>query len=177
MPDFDEVRYAVAAAHRFGVTGREYLSDYGYDPSTPCWKWTGATFRKGYGNTHITRFDGVHANIGAHRLAWMGLHGDLPEGKPFITHGCDNPICCRPSHLRPDDQKGNLDGMRERGRSGDCANYGESNGVAKLTAEAVRRIRSEPKRYGRVTSLAREYGVSDVSIQNVLRGKTWRSVV
>lgn len=174
MIDYDVVKYAIRVANRVGATGAEYLDDTGYDPSTPCWEWKDASFWKGHGHVGVTTFDGRYVNVGAHRLAWMGLHGELPPDKPYITHGCDNPPCCRPSHLRPDSQKGNIAAMFERGRQGDTGHPGTANPSAKLSEDAVRRILAEPKRYGLVTSLAREYGVTTTTIQNVLRGKTWR---
>lgn len=50
---------------------------------------------------------------------------------------------------------------------------GERNVNARLTAEMVREIRASSET---IYQLAERYGVSDVSIGNVLRGKTWRHV-
>ena len=173
MIDFDVVLYAARVANRCGHTGMELLADTGYDPTTECWEWSGARFRYGYGNAHVTTFDGVHRNMGAHRLAYMAVNGE-PD-LPYITHGCDNPSCCRPSHLKPDTQRGNLAGMHERGRSGGAAmgHPGETNHAARLDEVAVRVIRDAPWRYGLLTDFARQYGVTAQSIGNVRRRKTW----
>lgn len=50
---------------------------------------------------------------------------------------------------------------------------GETNVNAKLTADIVRQIRASSDT---IDELARRHGVSDVSIGNVLRGKTWKHV-
>lgn len=176
MIDYDVVYYAIRVAKRTGATGAELLADTGYDPTTPCWEWDGAAFWRGYGNIGVTTFDGRYVNVGAHRVAWMGVNGEIPTETPYLLHGCDNPPCIRPSHLKPGTQRSNIEAMFDRGRAGDCRNFGESNGEAKLNEEAVRRIRATPSRYGSVKALAAEYDVTTATIQNVLRGKTWKHV-
>jgi hypothetical protein len=54
--------------------------------------------------------------------------------------------------------------------------FGERQGVAKLTADAVREIRSTPIRWGTQTKLARKFGVSQACIWNVVCGRSWTKV-
>lgn len=70
-----------------------------------CWPFTGATKRCGrkgqsrHGNMAVPLGDGKRTFLGAHRVA-LGLEegGEIPEGMDGC-HACDNPLCCRPSHL------------------------------------------------------------------------------
>lgn len=70
----------------------------------------------------------------------------------------------------------NRDNVNHAFASG-LAPCGESRSNAKLTAEQVREIRAsyKPKTRGcGAKSLAKKYGVSDVTIRKILSGKKWR---
>jgi len=56
------------------------------------------------------------------------------------------------------------------------ATAGEKNVKAKLNWEIVKEIRrrqAEGLKYGQIKAMALEFGVSEISIQNILRNKTW----
>lgn len=60
----------------------------------PCWPWTGAKNKDGYG---LLKFKGVVLYV--HRLVFALSHnGHIPAGH-FVMHSCDHPICCKPAHL------------------------------------------------------------------------------
>ena len=66
-----------------------------------CWMWRGE--RKGgswdYGVLYlISRTDGSHREVRAHRFAWELEHGEIPEGM-CVLHHCDNPPCVNEEHL------------------------------------------------------------------------------
>lgn len=58
-----------------------------------CWEWVGATTGGGYGSMF---FQGRSHR--AHRIAWMMVHGPIPEGL-HVMHSCDNVKCVRLDHL------------------------------------------------------------------------------
>lgn len=76
------------------------------DSADGCWEWQGALTDRGYAT-----YRGLRVN----RLVWSYENGPIPEGI-FICHRCDNPRCCRPSHLWPGTHQDNMDDMATKGR-------------------------------------------------------------
>ncbi len=74
---------------------------------TPCWVWTGAHTRKGYGSFH---FQGRLAP--SHRVAYEILVAPIPAGLE-IDHLCRNRACVNPEHMEAVTQRVNW----ERGRA------------------------------------------------------------
>lgn len=139
------------------------------DKTPTCWLWTGATAPMGwYG--HI-----VHQgrSVAAHRLSWELANGPIPEALQVLHH-CDVPRCVRPEHLFLGTVQDNVQDASRKGRM----HPGESNGIAKLTEDAVRSIRREyrPGVRGELIRLARLHGVSEAAIRFVVRRETWRHV-
>jgi hypothetical protein len=52
----------------------------------------------------------------AHRLAWMLVHGDIPDGL-MVLHRCDNPPCCNVDHLFLGTRADNMHDMSVKGRA------------------------------------------------------------
>lgn len=134
-----------------------------------CWLWTGGRDLDGYGVFSIERKSGK-----AHRKAYEDAIGPIPAGM-FLCHDCDNPPCCNPRHLMPGTAQQNSTAMVERGRV--AHNSGEKHGAAILTAVLVREIRAKyvPHEYG-YKKLAREYGVNQSHIFQIIKRKIWRDV-
>ncbi|WBB73252.1 HNH endonuclease signature motif containing protein [Micromonospora sp. WMMD1128] len=66
------------------------------DPAeTGCWLWT-AGLVDGYGRFMVTR----QANRAAHRVAYEGLIGPIPDGL-VLDHLCRVRNCVNPAHLEP----------------------------------------------------------------------------
>ncbi len=110
----------------------------------------------------------------AHRVAYCQAHGLLPgdiEGV-IIRHKCDNRACVNPDHLEPGSHADNMRDMVERRRSA----RGTRNSKAKLTTEQVAEIRRlfvpQSTEYGSV-ALSRLYGVSNSTINRIVRGLYW----
>ena len=80
--------------------------------ASACWPWLNGRTGSGYG---AIRWHG--RVMYAHVLAWQFFHGcEVPPGK-VVRHHCDNPICCRPSHLILGTHDDNMADMVQRGRS------------------------------------------------------------
>lgn len=140
-------------------------------PSDPeeCWNYTGALMHRGYGNFW---FRGT--TYRAHRASYIIFKGEIPEGL-YVLHKCHNRKCCNPNHLEVGTHADNMDDMKEADR----AAKGSANGNSRLTEREVLEIAF--KYYmglGGVTaaSLGHEYGVSKVTIGNIIHGKQWSSI-
>jgi hypothetical protein len=112
------------------------------------------------------------------------LHREPIAAGLLVCHKCDNRACVNPDHLFLGT---NADNIRDRDRKGRRpVVVGKDHPNSKLTAEAVRDIRArraKPIKRSRwavnpdsVSSLAREYGVTNTAILQVLAGTTWRHV-
>lgn len=120
--------------------------------TTPCWLWTGARAKRGYGNFGI----GGGQTVAAHVYAFEERHGPVPAGKQ-VNHACHNRLCVR--HTYAGTQQQNL---REAG------NLGRMNTRGKLTPEAAAAIREDSRAYGEI---AAAYDVSRATVCYIKRGK------
>lgn len=134
-----------------------------------CWLWTRYRNKQGYG--YGFSLDGRQQL--SHRVAWQFTFGSIPEGLD-VLHRCDNPQCCNPAHLWLGTDKDNVHDSVRKGRFHNGGAKGERNGSAKLTAEAVTKIRRVYSK-GRVTQrqLAALYGVDQTAISLIVRGVNW----
>ena len=134
--------------------------------SNACWEWIGALHPlTGYG------YCGYKGRVQrAHRVSWQIAFGVIPNGL-WVLHKCDNRRCVNPKHLFLGNQQDNTDDMVAKGRV--AKQFGETNGLAKLTSTKVFEIRA---RAGTVsnTQLANEYGCSRRAISFIVRRETWK---
>lgn len=118
-----------------------------------------------------------------HRIAFRCYKGQIPKGK-IVCHKrfCNDSSCCNPDHLYAGTYKensadrdalGNGNLGRERPEAG---SPGAKNGSAKLTDEAVLRIRTLGDEGMSARAISKLFDVSDVCIGHILRGKTWKHV-
>ena len=106
----------------------------------------------------------------AHRLAWVGAHGPIPEGM-HVLHKCDVRSCVNPDHLWLGTNDDNVADKLAKGRHG-CLKGSECSWAA-LTESDVINILISPMS---ARSLARQYGVSSVAVDNIRKRKTWKHV-
>ena len=171
-------------ARRREATVSKWFWDF-VEKTDDCWWWRGSVGKNGYGRVSMNcRW---HY---AHRLAWQITHGPIPAGM-YICHSCDHPTCVRPDHLFLGTPADNNHDARSKGRlrpnpptgsrhwtrqHPDQVRRGEANNKAKLTAAKVRTIRQAYQNGCSQTDLAREYGVRQSSVWQILAGRTWKHV-
>jgi hypothetical protein len=129
----------------------------------PCKEWTGARDRDGYGTLGRRK-------LRAHRIAWEAAYGPIPPGL-LVCHHCDNPPCVEPTHLFIGTAADNMQDASAKGRL-PTHPPGEAHPNAKLTDAQVHAIRDAYQRHGHPNQLdlARTYGMSQASINRMLRG-------
>lgn len=142
------------------------------EPNTGCWLWTGATTggeRPGsYGQLRLDR-----RMVLAHRAMYEAFVGAIPDGM-HVLHRCDTPLCVNPAHLFVGTQR---DNMRDRdAKHRRVAPRGERHWAARLTADAVRRIRARWADGEAQAAIARDYGVSGCAVHLIVHRKNWTRV-
>lgn len=136
-----------------------------------CWIWQGSTKGRRYGA--ISRSVNKRKDwFQAHLIALCLERGSVPAA-PCVLHECDNPKCCRPSHLRPGTQADNVADMYAKGRNVNRGHVGTSHPMAKLTDEQVLDIRARLAEGYTQLSLARTFGVCQTAISHIKTGRSW----
>jgi hypothetical protein len=152
-----------------------FWSRVGVGSEDSCWYWDNPTHSFGYGWFKI---DGK--NQLAHRVAKI-MWGGEEDG--HVLHGCNNPSCCNPKHLRWGTPKDNhLDSVKAGTHVSPPKNninppirYGEDNVSSKMTENkvvALRKGRASGMSYKR---LSEKYGISLSTVAQIVNYRTWRS--
>lgn len=130
-----------------------------------CWPWTGDKWKSGYGCMDING-----TAYRASRIAYFLDRGEQP-GDLLVCHTCDNPICVNPHHLWLGTISDNSRDMVAKGRFVKKAK--NPNGGSRLTPDQVRAIRSSS---AHKTELMKEFNLSEKSIMNIWKRRTWASI-
>lgn len=130
-----------------------------------CWPWTGNLKAGGYGRLY---WDG--SRLGAHVWSFILEYGEVPDGCE-VCHSCDNPPCVNPRHLWAGTHGDNIRDCVAKTR--DNKAHGESHGLAILTEDDVRQIRTMERPYA---ELGRLYGTTPENISSICRRKTWAHI-
>lgn len=144
--------------------------DLAEDDIGPCWEWKPgkARDRDGYG-----LFRHRNVTYRAHRVAFAIEHGYMPDGVVML-HACDNPPCCRPSHLADNTHLANMEDMKKKGRQA----KGDRVVTAKLNWTIVRQLRDDAATgdYS-MPALAAKYNVHLTTAIRIVKGETWHDDV
>lgn len=166
-----DAEYVTRAFHGRGPNGESLgkkLRRKSQPAANGCREWTGWCDDGGYGRVAVDR--GMRP---AHVVAWELANGQrVPDGL-VVRHTCDNPSCIETSHLVLGTQAQNVADMFNRGR---CDRSGERNNSAKLTADSVQAIRAKHAVGQSVSSLSRDYGISESQVKNIVTRKQWKEV-
>lgn len=134
-------------------------------PYSGCWEWIGSFYNNGYG-MFIIKSNSVRA----HRVSYTLYKNEIPFGLHCL-HTCDNPSCVNPDHLFLGTHQQNMKDKVMKGRNND----GDRNGRHILLKEYVLKIRERLKSES-VKEIAKEYGVSPLTIRNIKNGISWKNI-
>lgn len=136
-----------------------------------CWLWTSGVNDGGYGTFRVGGRRG--SQLLAHRYAWMKLVGPIADDL-CVLHRCDMPRCCNPEHLFLGDRETNNRDRDQKGRA--VSVRGARHPNAKLDEDGVREIRRLHRSGMTQTKLARQFGVSNACVRQLLVRFTWSHV-
>lgn len=144
-----------------------------------CWLWH-------YAGANREWYPEITINGERHSVARWILMVTTGTTKPVARHTCDRPRCCNPEHLLWGTVKDNVHDAYERGRRIPAQPRepkrvnrpyelarGEKHGLAKLTESDVLTIRERRESGATIYRLAKDYGVTKRTIQQIVRRKTW----
>lgn len=163
----------------------------------PCWNWTGANMRKGYGSFSVNDVTNY-----AHR--WIYEHETGRKLADCLLHKCDNPLCIRPSHMFEGSRADNAHDMDRKGRRVTCPGdrngsrkhperlkrgaengavkhrermrRGENHATSKLTEDVVRRMRALRAQGHGQRAVGEMFGVTQACVWAVVHRRTWKHV-
>jgi hypothetical protein len=127
----------------------------------PCWLWTGALDKDGYGNIRVDS-DSRGRTVFASRAAFFVANARWPR---VACHHCDNAACVRPEHIYDGTKLTNVQDRVARNR-----------GYARLTREQVAHALDLSRGGMSCSAIARNLNVSATTIQFIVNGRAWLSV-
>ena len=128
--------------------------------------------REGYGRIKLFRNGPVRkCRRFVHVLVLEAFVGPRPDGME-ACHNDGVPLNCHISNLRWDTRLGNEADKTKHGRR----HIGSMVRVSKLKEGDIPGIRAAVRSGRSCASVAADHGVSDVAINKIIRGKTWRHI-
>lgn len=138
-----------------------------------CWPWTAGTNGAGYGMLWSPE---AGRKVLAHRYSFEIHYGPL-NADDLVLHSCDNRACVNPAHLRAGSHKENVSDMDSRGRRVSNARKGETNCNARMTADAVIRLRQRYIAGDALADLVRDFGCTENALTDYTSGRSWRHLL
>lgn len=138
-----------------------------------CLEWSGACHKNGYGAVGI-KDSPFPRNAKPHRYAYYLYYGVIP--KQMVLHKCDNRKCCNPEHLFLGTAHDNTQDMIKKGRHKYTPHRGSSNGMTKLSARDIPRIRKLLKNGETEISIADKFDVTRSAIGAIKHKRTWKHI-
>lgn len=111
--------------------------------------------------------------IRLHRAVWERDHGPIPESH-VVMHKCDRPNCLNPEHLILGTQRDNIADMDNKGRRKSA--IGSKNYSAKLKEADIPIIRDMLERGDTCKFIGQIFGVTEMMIRHIKKGRAWRHV-
>ena len=139
-----------------------------FTKSDGCWEWKAYKRRDSYGWFWFAGRIQL-----AHRVSYQLYVGEIPNGL-CVCHRCDNPGCVNPAHLFLGTIADNMRDCNNKGRGTDTS--GEKNGHSKLIEAQVIEIRVKYANGATQVNLAKEFGVAQTTISNIVCGCTWTRI-
>jgi hypothetical protein len=136
----------------------------------PCWVWTGATRRDGYGVVTIRQ-----SGFAVHRVSFEMHHTPIPVGLRVLHH-CDNRPCVNPTHLFTGTARDNMQDMMQKGRGSYIVRRGEESNFAKLTEAQVRLMFAMRAEGAILAEIARAFSCSIAQVSSILRREAWAHI-
>ena len=138
-------------------------------PSPGCRLWPFAKLDTGYGVMRVGPRPGVMIRV--HVATCERWNGPRPAGME-VAHNCGNRACWAGEHLRWATHRDNIEDARRH----HTMVTGQDHPLAVLNDNKVREIRQRNAAGVSQCQLAREYGVTQVAIHNVVKRKSWKHV-
>ena len=127
----------------------QFINDLMRSPTNECVTWP---FDAKNGTSPVVTRNGVH--VRARRLI-LSRHSGVSIDCPLpVSRTCNSPLCVNPRHMR----------------------WGHSKRAEKLNEHEVKDIRVAARAGVTYAELAKSYGVSKVTVHNVVTRKTWKHV-
>jgi len=142
-----------------------------------CWPWQGFVGSNGYGQAtfygHLTS---------AHRAVFMASHRIRLKKSQFVLHRCDNPACCRLSHLYVGTHAENMRDCMERKRHVSFVKpetfvRGSKCHLAKITESDVLRIREMCALGFKGREIAEIFPITITAVFKIKHRKCWKHVI
>ncbi len=139
-----------------------------------CWMWKQGVNGQGYPQACIDKRPGVMV-----RRYVMELMGRTLQRNQPVSCRCGNKLCVNPAHLVASDHSQVLKRSYRNGRRSTPAEYlsrlkaAKANGMARMTEEQLRAIRTAPTEET-ITALAARLGLGRRAVSDARAGRSWR---